>query len=244
MSKPMSAPKAPFSFKRHILAPFVGVFIFLSVLGLLNAQWVTAQAQYRFAKPSLQLSDTFYTGVPETKDPTIYIPKINAQAPVVFDKGTREDNIQLGLRDGTVHYDLSAKPGQKGNAVIFGHSSSMPWDSGDYKFIFTLLDKLVMDDKIIIDYDGVRYIYAVTGMHVVTPDDVSVLDQATNDNKLTLITCTPVGSNSKRLIVQATQISPKPTTTPVTTATKTTPITTTNLPGSSKSFWQSLGDIF
>lgn len=238
------APKAPFSFKRHIVSPLVGITVFVSIMGLLNAQWISAQAQYRFGAPhALELSDTFYKGTPETSDPTIYIPKIGSQSPIIFG-GSGTYDIEENLKKGTAHYALSAKPGQNGNTVIFGHSSGMPWDPGNYKFIFTLLDKLVPNDRIIIDYDGVRYIYRVTGTRIVKPDDISVLDQLTKENKLTLITCTPVGSNSKRLVVDAVQVSPKPVVPANSSPVAPAPTTTTQLPGSSSSFWKSIKDLF
>ena len=206
-----NSPKAPFRFKRHILAPFAGVIVFVSILGLLNTQWVVAQAQYRFAKPlnSAELSISTTTPVSITV-PTLSIPKLRASAPIVFVASTAENDIENGLNKGVVHYGASVAPGVRGNGVIFGHSSGLPWSQGRYKYIFTLLDKLEKNDKIIIDNGGTRYIYAVSGSEVVTPETVSVLQQS-SDYILTLITCTPVGTNSKRLVVTAHQISPVPT---------------------------------
>ena len=94
--------------------------------------------------------------------------------------------------------------------VIFGHSSGQVWAPGDYKFIFTLLNKVAVNDAVYVDYNGTRYTYKVTGTEVVNPSDVKVLDQGTGHN-LTLITCTPVGTSKSRLIVHAAQISPAPT---------------------------------
>src|SRR4030095_4689134 len=133
--------------------------------------------------------------------PKIIINKINVNAPVVFDQTTvNEGNFQKALQHGVVHYPNTALPGQQGNVVIFGHSSGQWWAPGDYKFIFSLLDKMSVNDEIVLDYKGMRYIYKVTSTQVVSPDTVSVLNQPPNEHALTLITCTPVGTNLKRLI--------------------------------------------
>jgi hypothetical protein len=79
---------------------------------------------------------------------------------------------------------------------------------------------------------------------VVAPTDLSVLNQG-SDNNLTLITCTPVGTSAKRLIIVARQISPpviKPAV--VNQAAQLPPTAKDNLPGSSPSFWQSFKELF
>lgn len=247
VEKVTNSPKAPFKFTRHILAPFSGIFIFFMVLGLLNFQWIQAQAQYRFAKPVDTSSITISTTSPSNITvPTISIPKLRASAPIVFVANTENWAIEKGLQNGVVHFGGSVNPGQRGNIVIFGHSSGLPWSEGRYKFIFTLLDKLETDDKIIIDSAGTRYIYSVVGSKVVKPEDTSVLNQ-TKENLLTLITCTPVGTNSKRLIVTAKQISPVPTppsATEAVTPVAEHPVTSVSLPSNSPSFWQTIKDLF
>jgi sortase A len=60
-----------------------------------------------------------------------------------------------------------------------------------------------------IDYNGNRYIYRVTETKVVPPTDFSVVQQ-TKVSQLTIITCTPVGTNTNRLVVHAKQIFPYP----------------------------------
>lgn len=206
-----NSPKAPFKFKRHIFAPFAGAFVFIAVLGLLNSQWIVAQMQYRFAEPLNNTELVINTTTPaDITVPTLSIPKLRASAPIIFVNSTLDNDIQKGLNNGVVHYGASVVPGLRGNDVIFGHSSGLPWSQGRYKYIFTLLDKLEIEDKIIIDNNGTRYIYAVSKKEVVSPDTVSVLNQ-TNGYTLTLITCTPVGTNSKRLVITAHQISPMPT---------------------------------
>jgi sortase A len=215
MSKPLKttkaqAPKAPFSFRRHILPPLLGILMTVSVLGILNAQWIMAQMQYHFTRTAEAADLEISTKSPDPQAPPhIYIPSINVDAPIVIDEqSTQESKVQLALRRGVLHYGATATPGEKGNIVLLGHSSGAIWTPGGYKFVFTMLDKLRPNDKIIVDYAGTRYIFKVMDTKVIAPTDLSVL-QPTDEPQLTLITCTPVGTSKKRLVVQARQISPR-----------------------------------
>lgn len=222
-------PKAPMTFRHNVLPPLLGVLMFLSVLGLLNAQWIVAQYQYRFMKP---IPTSSFSAAPATTDPNapakLYIPEINVNAPLVTnEKSYNAANVQLALRRGPVQYGASVDPGQKGNIVIVGHSSGQLWAPGNYKFVFTLLDKLGKNDRILIDFKGTRYIYRVDDSKVVKPTDISVL-APTDKPQLTLITCTPVGTSKNRLVITARQVSPKPET--AVAPTRSQPVTTTAIP--------------
>ncbi len=139
----------------------------------------------------------------------IIIPKINVSAPIVYADSVDEAAVLKDLESGVVHYANTAKPGENGNAVIFGHSSNDWWESGNYKFVFALLNKLEPGDQVQINYSSRKYVYEVTEKKVVAPTEVSVLNQ-TPTPILTLITCTPPGTAWQRLIVTAKQIQPVP----------------------------------
>ncbi len=113
-----------------------------------------------------------------------------------------ENEIQKALREGVVHYPFTATPDQYGNVFITGHSSYYPWDKGHYKDIFALLYKLEVGDEYSIYFSGKKYTYRVTDHFEVEPDDISVLDQPTDQKISTLMTCTPVGTTLRRLIVR------------------------------------------
>lgn len=144
-------------------------------------------------------------------DNRLIIPRINQNLPIVRvssenlvarDWNALEKDIQNALRDGVVHYPGTSLPGQSGNAVVTGHSSYFPWDSGRFKDVFALLHEVVVGDKLVAYYNQEKIVYEVTEIKVVLPDDIDVLKQ-TPEERLTLITCTPVGTNLKRLIVIA-----------------------------------------
>ncbi|MBI4235612.1 class E sortase [Candidatus Peregrinibacteria bacterium] len=144
-------------------------------------------------------------------DNRIIIPRINQNIPIVRvdseslikrDWGALEKDMQEALRGGVVHYPGTSLPGQSGNIAITGHSSYFPWDPGRFKDVFALLHKVVEGDHIVIYWDQKKYVYEVNKITIVLPDDIEILKQTPTD-KLTLITCTPVGTNLKRLIVEA-----------------------------------------
>jgi len=144
-------------------------------------------------------------------DNRIIIPRINKNIPIVRissetlvrrDWKALEKEMQGALQNGVVHYPGTSLPGQSGNIAITGHSSYFPWDSGRFKDVFALLHEVVEGDKIVIYYDQKKYLYEISEIKVVLPDDIEVLKQ-TPDDRLTLVTCTPIGTNLKRLIVVA-----------------------------------------
>lgn len=144
-------------------------------------------------------------------DNRIIIPRIDQNLPVVRisseslirrDWNALEKEMQSALKDGVVHYPGTSIPGESGNMAITGHSSYFPWDPGRFKDVFALLHEVVTGDKIVMYWEGKKYVYEVTEIKVVLPSDISILKQ-TPDSTLTLITCTPVGTNLKRLVVRA-----------------------------------------
>jgi sortase A len=136
--------------------------------------------------------------------PSLSIPKIGITAPIVMNIPLAD--VHADLEEGVVHVQGSALPGEVGNVVIFGHSSDYVWNPGNYRNIFALLNKLSVGDQISLPYKSQQFIYQVTGSQVVAPTDLAVIDK-TNSPTLTLITCWPVGTSSKRLVVTATLVS-------------------------------------
>lgn len=147
-------------------------------------------------------------------DNRLIIPRIDKNIPVVNvssenlikrDWAALEGDMQDALQYGVVHYPGTSIPGENGNVVITGHSSYFPWDPGRFKDVFALLHEVVEGDKIVVYYDQEKYLYEVEEIEVVLPENIDVLKQTPAD-KLTLITCTPVGTNLKRLVVTASPV--------------------------------------
>lgn len=146
-------------------------------------------------------------------DPRLIIPKINIDVPVAYDVGNDYDSQMKTMENGLAHFSIpgaNAHPGEIGNTVIAGHSSSNLFDNGKYKFIFVQLDKLIEGDVIYANYNSKRYTYVVTKKEVVEPTAVDKLIYETTLPVMTLITCTPIGTATSRLLVTAEQINPDP----------------------------------
>lgn len=145
----------------------------------------------------------------------LIIPKLGKNVPIVYpglaalmkeDWKQFENDIQTALHDGVVHYPGSARPGQPGNFFLTGHSSYYPWDDGRYKDIFARLPELDIGDTYSVYYGGDKHTYRIVKKFEVKPSDVTVLDQPTDKRISTLMTCTPIGTTLRRLIVQAEEI--------------------------------------
>ncbi len=194
-------------------APVAGIGAMLLLLAFFNAQLITAMT-LAYVTPASAYAQAGVVDSPNIEvdaSPKITIPKIGVYAPVVYDMNSvNEDDVQGTLQNGVLHFGNSPLPGQPGNAVFVGHSSNLPWAVGDYKFVFMLLDKLEAGDNIYLDYNGTRYTYEVMDKKVVKPNDVSVLEGSLYP-KATFITCTPLGTNTNRLVVSARQVHPDPT---------------------------------
>lgn len=183
-----------------------------------------------------------------SQESRLIIPKINVDVPVIYEntmgRNQQEtyDKQMAAMEEGVAWFGIDgadSRPGQKGNTVLSGHSSNDWFDMGDLKFVFANLDRLKKDDTIYANYEGTRYTYRVTDTTVVLPTQLDALQLGNDKAMLTLITCTPLGTSEKRLLVYAEQISPDP------DAAKAAPIqkpdaTPTEIPGVKSSFFGGL----
>lgn len=148
-------------------------------------------------------------------DDRLVIPKLGKSIPLVHMTGENiegenwhelEKQIQSGLQNGIVHYPGTAKPGQFGNVFLTGHSSYYPWDPGQFKDVFATLGKLDVGDRYYVYYNQIKYTYEIVDKREVQPNNVEVLAQPTDKKISTLMTCTPVGTTLRRLIITAEQV--------------------------------------
>lgn len=126
----------------------------------------------------------------------IEIPKIKVNAAIL--EGT--DDIALKYTVG--HYPGYGEIGQPGNYVLLGHRNYV------YGHFFRNINKLDVGDQINIKKNADTYTYLVTESFVVAPEDVWVLNQ-TEEPTITLITCTPIGTYTDRLIVKGILLNSK-----------------------------------
>lgn len=137
----------------------------------------------------------------------LVIPALGVNAPVNWEVATDDQSVLSALKTGVAQFKGSALPPQNGNVFISGHSSYYWWDKGSYHTIFANLPVLKNGDKIYLDYRGGAYVYQVFNSLTVAPSQTDVL-KPTGQPTLSLMTCVPVGTAYKRLVVQAKRIYP------------------------------------
>ncbi len=146
----------------------------------------------------------------------IVIPTIGKNIPLIDIKQKKvewvnelNDIFMKELENGVIRYPGSAKPWEIGNSFIFWHSSNFPWLEGEYNDVFSLLDKVTFEDEVIVYYGQEKYTYKIRTKNVISPGDVSVLENESDDDrsKLTLMTCWPIGTTLNRLVLTGELIS-------------------------------------
>ena len=139
-------------------------------------------------------------------DNFLYIPRLGIGAPIMYLDEVNEDVLRNELLQGVGHYPDTALPGQLGNSFIFGHSSYYWWSNSPYASIFANLESVQVGDYIVASYNHQVFVYQVMETKVVSPTEMSVLDQG-RDYRLSLMTCTPLGTNLNRFVVVAQLVS-------------------------------------
>lgn len=211
----LSAKKARKS--RHFVPLMSAVIAVVIVAFLQYNQIIIANVQAYVSPGAIDPQNIVVDPNTSTKvssDPRLIIPKINVDVPVIYNVGYDHNSQMDAMQKGVAHFAVpgaNSVPGQLGNTVFSGHSSNDLFDPGDYKFIFAQLDKLQLGDTIYVHYNSTRYTYTVTKKEVVKPTNVNALLGMDNKPNLTLITCTPLGTATNRLLVKAEQVAPDPT---------------------------------
>lgn len=122
----------------------------------------------------------------------IEIPKISVNLPIYHT--TSEAVLQKGVG----HIESTPLPiGGKGkHSVLTGHTGLPSAE------LFTRLSELGVGDKFYIKVLGQTLAYKVIEINVVLPDELENLVSEKDRDLVTLVTCTPYGVNSHRLLVK------------------------------------------
>ncbi len=125
----------------------------------------------------------------------IDIPSIDVHLPIYH--GTGEDVLAKGIG----HLPGTAFPigGEGNHSVLTGHTG-LPSAK-----LFTDLTKLSVGDLFYINILGETFTYEVDQIKTVLPSEVSELLPTAGKDYCTLVTCTPYGVNSHRLLVRGTE---------------------------------------
>jgi sortase A len=141
------------------------------------------------------VSDTYYQTL-ATDDGAmarLRIPAIDVEIPVYH--GTADETLMRGAG----HLDGTALPvgGTGTHSVITAHRG-LPEAT-----MFDDLDQVTEGDLIIVETFGETLGYEVTETQVVLPHETQSLYPSADKDQLTLLTCTPLGINTHRLLVTA-----------------------------------------
>lgn len=123
---------------------------------------------------------------------SVEIPKINIKIPIYH---TTEEDV---LNKGAGHLEGSSLPvgGANTHAVISAHRG-LPSAS-----LFTDLDQMKVGDHFLLHVLDETLCYEVDKISVVKPEDTTALAVEDGQDLVTLLTCTPYGVNTERLLVR------------------------------------------
>ena len=126
----------------------------------------------------------------------VRIPGINVTLPIYH--GTEEGTLQTAIG----HFQGSSLPigGESTHAILTGHRG-LPSAR-----LFTDLDRLEVGDIFYIRVLGDILEYEIDQIQTVLPSELDSLGIAKGEDYVTLVTCTPYGINSHRLLVRGTRV--------------------------------------
>ena len=122
----------------------------------------------------------------------VEIPLINCRLPIYH--GTEEKTLQVGVG----HIEWSSLPvgGESTHTVLSGHRG-LPSAR-----LFTDLDKIREGDHFLLYVLSETLTYEVDQIRIVEPEDISELRILPGQDLCTLVTCTPYGINTHRMLIR------------------------------------------
>ncbi|SFQ32689.1 sortase A [Butyrivibrio proteoclasticus] len=167
------------------------------------------QAAYEYnkelaAKPmNFTLSDEELTEYNKILDPTgtgvigyIEIENIGVNLPIYH--GTEESVLQVGIG----HLEGTSFPtGTSSTHVVLSGHRGLPSSR-----LFTDLDQMIVGDTFLLHIMDQTFAYQVDKISIVLPEEVTGLAIVDGEEYVTLVTCTPYGVNTHRLLVRAKRV--------------------------------------
>lgn len=131
----------------------------------------------------------------------IVIPSVSVDLPIFH--GTSDEVLQRGVG----HLFGSALPvgGDGSHSMLTAHTGLAQAS------LFDNLDEVVVGDVLYLSTAGEKFKYEVHNIDVVLPDEAENLHPVAGEDLVTLITCTPYGINTHRILVTAHRVALDPT---------------------------------
>lgn len=133
----------------------------------------------------------------------IEIEKIGLAAIIANPTTTNIEALDEYLLKGAARYPTSAKLGEIGNVVLFGHSSYLPVVGNQAYKAFNGIQKLVAGDLIKVYSAKATYTYRVRTMEKESAESGVGINLAVSGRVLTLATCNSFATKSDRFVVTA-----------------------------------------
>ena len=128
---------------------------------------------------------------------TVRVPKISVNLPIYH--GTSDDVLARGI--GHLYGTSLPVGGKNTHVVLTGHRGLVNAE------LFTRLDELRKGDVMYLDVMGETLGYKVDRISVIKPNEVDKLKVVPGEDRLTLMTCTPYGVNTHRLLVSGVRVA-------------------------------------
>jgi len=202
--------------KEFIIFLVIFLIVFSTSVFIFNGRFMYAQMKYSTIGPpslsslaekrggnNLPLPKAEYV-LPER----LVIPSLGIEAPIVISQSNTEAEYQKDLERGVLYLPGSSTLNKKGTIVIMGHSSAYPWYKGQYGSIFALLNQLNINDEIIVFSKDKQYTYRILGKEIKAPKDL-VFQTQEDEPILYLVSCWPINTAWKRIVIKAVQVLDK-----------------------------------
>ena len=126
----------------------------------------------------------------------IEIENIGVNLPIYH--GTEESVLQVGIG----HLEGTSFPtGTKNTHVVLSGHRGLPSAK-----LFTDLDQMIVGDTFLLHILDQTFAYQVDNISIVLPEDTGGLGIVDGEEYVTLVTCTPYGVNTHRLLVRAKRV--------------------------------------
>lgn len=195
---------------------FAGLYLFLigvsvlvlSLLDLLPS--IAPRAAVVVSLPPAATSSPAAALAPSVELPeSIEIPAIHLSTMVENPVSTDIPTLDAALLKGAVRYPTSAKLGEVGNVVLFGHSSYLPVVGNKAYKAFNDIQKLKAGDTVIVSSAGTAYTYMVRTVAKESTLDATI-PLLVSGRVLTLSTCDSFGAKTDRYVVTADFVDSRP----------------------------------
>jgi LPXTG-site transpeptidase (sortase) family protein len=116
---------------------------------------------------------------------------------------TAIEALDKELLKGAVRYPTSAKLGETGNVILFGHSSYLPVVNNQAYKTFNGIQNLAVGETVTVYSSDTAYTYSVRSVAKEKADNNTAILLSVAGKILTLVTCNSFGAKEDRFVVTA-----------------------------------------